>query len=103
MAGNVLNPSSFIFEPYSTYNNYIEKAGGYGRNADRSRVYLLKADGSAVRVGHLKKPPYIERGDTITVPEKIQAVSDLRRTRDIIDIVYKTAISAAVAADALDD
>lgn len=103
VAGNVLNPSSFIFEPYSTYNDYIEKAGGYGRNADRSRVYLLKADGSAVRVGHLKKPPYIERGDTIIVPEKIQVASDLRRTSDIVDIVYKTAISAAVAIDAFDD
>jgi len=102
VTGNVLNPASFIFEPYSTYNDYIEKAGGYGRNADRSRVYLLKADGSAVRVGHLKKPPYIERGDTIIVPEKIQVVSDLRRTSDLIDIVYKTAISAAVIVDALD-
>lgn len=103
VAGNVLNPASFIFEPYSTYNDYIEKAGGYGRNADRSRVYLLKADGSAVRVGHLKKPPYLERGDTIIVPEKIQVASDLRRTNDIVDIVYKTAISAAVVVDAFDD
>jgi len=102
VAGNVLNPSSFVYEPYTTYEYYIQKAGGYGTNADRGKVYILKADGSAVRVGHLKKPSYLERGDTIIVPEKIQVVSDLRRTSDLIDIVYKTAISAAVIVDALD-
>ena len=64
--------------------------------------YVLKADGSAMRVGNLKKPPYLERGDTVIVPEKIQVVSDLRMTRDIVDIVYKTAISAAVVVDAFD-
>jgi len=102
VAGNVLNPSSFIYEPYTTHQDYIEKAGGYGRTADRGRVYVLKADGSAMRVGNLKKPPYLERGDTVIVPEKIQVVSDLRMTRDIVDIVYKTAISAAVVVDAFD-
>ena len=70
VAGNVLNPSSFIYEPYTTHQDYIEKAGGYGRTADRGRVYVLKADGSAMRVGNLKKPPYLERGDTVIVPEK---------------------------------
>ncbi len=102
VAGNVLNPSSFIYEPYTTHQDYSGKAGGYGTNADRSRVYILKADGSAMRVGNLKKPPYLDRGDTVIVPEKIQVVSELRRTRDIVDIVYKTAISAAVVVDAFD-
>jgi len=103
VVGSVMNESAFVFEPYRYHNYYIQKAGGYGINADRGRVYLLKADGSAVRVGNLKKPPHLEEGDTVVVPEKIQVTSRMRDTAHIIDMVYKVAISAAVVVDALDD
>ncbi len=103
VVGSVLNETSFVFEPYRYHSYYIQKAGGYGVNADRKRTYLLKADGSAVRVGHLKEPPYLEEGDTVVVPEKIQVTSTMRDTAHIIDMVYKVAISAAVVVDALDD
>lgn len=103
VVGSVLNETSFVFEPYRRHSYYIQKAGGYGVNADRKRTYLLKADGSAVRVGHLKEPPYLEEGDTLVVPEKIQVTSTMRDTAHIIDMVYKVAISAAVVVDALDD
>lgn len=103
VVGSVLNETSFVFEPYRNHSYYIQKAGGYGVNADRGRVYLLKADGSAVRVGNLKKPPHLEEGDTVVVPEKIQVTSHMRDTAHIIDMVYKVAISAAVVVDALDD
>ncbi|HHV52970.1 MAG TPA: polysaccharide export protein, partial [Synergistaceae bacterium] len=103
VVGSVLNETSFVFEPYRHHSYYVQKAGGYGVNADRKRTYLLKADGSAVRVGHLKKPPYLEEGDTVVVPEKIQVTSTMRDTAHLIDIVYKVAISAAVVVDALED
>ena len=103
VVGSVLNETSFVFEPYRRHSYYIQKAGGYGVNADRKRTYLLKADGSAVRVGNLKKPPHLEEGDTVVVPEKIQVTSRMRDTAHIIDMVYKVAISAAVVVDALDD
>lgn len=103
VVGSVLNEASFVFEPYRHHSYYVQKAGGYGVNADRKRTYLLKADGSAVRVGHLKKPPYLEEGDTVVVPEKIQVTSTMRDTAHLIDIVYKVAISAAVVVDALED
>jgi len=36
------------------------------------------------------------------VPEKIQLTSQIRETRDIVDIVYKVAVSAGVAINAFD-
>jgi protein involved in polysaccharide export with SLBB domain len=103
VVGSVLNETSFVFEPYRYHSYYIQEAGGYGVNTDRGRVYLLKADGSAVRVGNLKKPPHLEEGNTVVVPEKIQVTSAMRDTAHIIDMVYKVAISAAAVVDALDD
>lgn len=66
VVGSVLNETSFVFEPYRRHSYYIQKAGAYGVNAD------------------LKEPPYLEDGDTVVVPEKIQVTSTMRDTAHII-------------------
>ena len=38
----------------------------------------------------------LEPGDAVVAPEKIEIVSVRREIRDIIDILYKTAITIAV-------
>ena len=95
--GSVLNSSSFIHEPKQTPGHYIRMAGGYAINADAKRIYVIRADGSAVKAA--KDKVSIEPGDTVVVPEKIQITSNLRQTRDIVDILYKVAVSAAVLID----
>ena len=47
--GAVLNPSSFVYDKNLSYKQYILMAGGYSREASPERVYVLKADGTAMR------------------------------------------------------
>src|SRR6056297_1793739 len=91
-----------IYEPRKTFSHYVNMAGGYSVNADRKRNYIIRADGSAQRISQKGDNPYIQPGDTVVVPEKIQLTSQIRETRDIVDIVYKVAVSAGVAINAFD-
>ncbi len=106
--GAVLNPSSFVFDRNLSYKQYILMAGGYSREASPERVYVLKADGTAMRTKESARAttPWvkefnqdiewnlIEPGDAIVVPQKIESYRGLRQTRDYVDIIYKMAVTA---------
>lgn len=106
--GAVLNPSSFVFDKNLSYKQYILMAGGYSREASPERIYVLKADGTAMRTKESARgtTPWvkefnqdiewnlIEPGDAIVVPQKIESYRGLRQTRDYIDIIYKVAVTA---------
>ena len=96
VVGSVYNPVSFIFRPDQPFTYYIKQAGGYTSNADIKRAYIVKADGTAVRAYISKKPIRVKDGDSIVVPEKMEVKAKLRNTRDIVDIIYKVAVGAAV-------
>ena len=97
--GAVSNPMAFVFRPDRKFTYYVDQAGGYGFNADRGRAYIIKADGTATRAFINKKPVIVEDGDSIIVPDKINVKANLRDTKDIVDIVYKVAVGAAVLLD----
>ncbi|MBP7078407.1 MAG: Polysialic acid transport protein KpsD precursor [Synergistetes bacterium ADurb.Bin155] len=106
--GAVLNPSSFVYDKNLSYKQYILMAGGYSREASPERVYVLKADGTAMRTKESARAttPWvkefnqdiewnlIEPGDAIVVPQKIESYRGLRQTRDYVDIIYKMAVTA---------
>lgn len=94
--GAVFSPTAFVFRPGQPFTEYVRQAGNYAQNADRKHVYIIKADGSAMRAYSNNKPLAPENGDTVIVPEKINVKAKLRDTKDIIDILYKVAVSAAV-------
>ncbi|MBV8827613.1 MAG: SLBB domain-containing protein [Acidobacteriaceae bacterium] len=51
--GAVYNQNSFLHEGDLRVRDYLEMAGGYTRAADKSHIYLIRADGSVVpREGH---------------------------------------------------
>lgn len=106
--GAVLNPAAFVFQPGLGVGDYIRMAGGYTRNASPGRIYLLKVDGTAVRLDTGGSWPFgkqgnaggrvvrsLEPGDAIIVPQKVQSYKGLRNTRDWVDVVFKIAMSAA--------
>ncbi len=106
--GAVLNPSAFVYQPGLSVGDYLRMAGGYARNASPGRVYLLKVDGTAVRLDTGGSWPFgktgnshglvvraLEPGDAIIVPQKVQSYKGLRSTRDWVDIIFKIAMSAA--------
>jgi len=106
--GSVLNPSAFIYDKRFSHTQYIRMAGGYSTEASPDRTYILKADGSAVRVKGAsqsaapwvkeygeEKWQLVEPGDAIIVPMKVSSYKGLRQTRDYLDMFYKLAMTAA--------
>jgi len=108
VAGSVMSEGSFVFNEKLDYKDYIEMAGGYNNYADKDSIYVLKVDGSATRLqggwfswsssrsrwemaGFTEQIKYIEPGDTIVVPEKIDRIAWLRNIKDITQILANMA------------
>jgi protein involved in polysaccharide export with SLBB domain len=94
--GQVYNPNAFVFTPGQRVNNYLRRAGGPDREADRKRIFLLRADGSVVssqykNVGDQRIFP----GDTIVVPPTIDKRAVLQRITSIATILSNLGIGAA--------
>ncbi|MCX8023526.1 MAG: SLBB domain-containing protein [Syntrophorhabdaceae bacterium] len=112
VTGAVMSQGSYIYSGELTYRDYIERAGGFSRFADPANIFVLKVDGTAMRVpgGFINWNPSrsrweltafgeeiktIEPGDTIVVPEKIYTVAWLRTIRDVTQILSQVGIFAA--------
>lgn len=65
VVGGVLNPMSLFYGKGQSLKDYIKKSGGYAKNAKKSKVYILYANGTtATRYGT------IQPGCQIIVPQK---------------------------------
>ena len=114
VTGSVMAQGSYVFSEKADYQDYIDMSGGYSNYADESNVFVLKVDGSARRAhsGLINwngkkdrlemaafsegETNYIEPGDVIVVPEKIDRIAWLREIRDITQILMNTAVVAGV-------
>jgi protein involved in polysaccharide export with SLBB domain len=114
VTGSVMAQGSYVFSEKADYMDYINMSGGYSDYADESNVFVLKVDGSArkARRGLInwnknnnrlemvafsdEETNYIEPGDVIVVPEKIERIAWLREIRDITQILMNTAVVAGV-------
>lgn len=98
--GAVYNQTAFVYDPDRTVSSYIEKAGGVTRDADKSEMYILKVDGTAISKraagGFLSDWKVLDPGDTIVVPEKIEKIAWLREIKDITQILYQIAVTAGI-------
>jgi protein involved in polysaccharide export with SLBB domain len=72
--GEVFNPSTFKFEKHNRkVSDVIETAGGMKKNADKKRVYIIKANGKIVTNKSIKiLSSNLEPGDAVVVPQKIK-------------------------------
>ena len=95
-------------------NYYLSKVGGPAENADKDRIYLVRADGSTisrtqeslfgfrwdpeanrwVSGGFMETP--IGPGDTILVPEKYERIYWARELKDWTQILFQIALAAGV-------
>jgi len=89
--GSLYNQSAFIYDKGKDVSDYIDMSGGYTDNADKRKVYLIKANGAAGRTDSM-----LESGDTIIVPEKLERSRWLKETKDITQILYQIAVTAGV-------
>ena len=69
ITGDVMYPISMNYKEGESLNYYIKRAGGYGDNARKSRVYAIYMNGSVELLSHSSKKA-VQPGCTIVVPSK---------------------------------
>lgn len=97
--GEVQHATSHLHRPNLKREDYIQLSGGMTRKADKSRIYVVRADGSvAAQSGSLLRRNYdvaIRPGDTIVVPMNTERMPRLPFWQAVTQILYNVAVSVA--------
>lgn len=97
--GEVQFPTSHLHQPGLTVDDYLERSGGATLQADESRVYVVKADGSVMLPERSRwfggRSQQLEPGDTIIMPIDIDRLNQLELWTNVSQIVYQMALGAA--------
>jgi protein involved in polysaccharide export with SLBB domain len=93
--GEVYNPGAVVFQGDQKVRDYIGLTGGYTDYAKKGDVFVVQANGFTVSKessnGSVEKMT-LRPGDAILVPQEVERSATVRTTRDIIDILFKTAV-----------
>jgi len=95
--GEVQSPTSHVFQPGLSRDDYIAKSGGTTQNADRKRIYIVRANGDVVtanRGGWFRRSHAVDirPGDTIVVPLNTEKIAPLPLWQAVTTIIYNLAI-----------
>jgi protein involved in polysaccharide export with SLBB domain len=96
--GEVQSPTSHVFKPGLTRDDYIALSGGTTERADRKHIYVVRANGdvaSGFRDGWFRKSQALEirPGDTIVVPLDTERVPALPLWQSVTSIIYNLAVA----------
>jgi polysaccharide export outer membrane protein len=98
--GAVYNQNAYIYRNGNNVGNYLGRAGGPTRDADKKSIYLLRADGTVVStqqqgwLGNIKGEP-MKPGDSVIVPEQLQRFSLNKALQEWAQIFYQFALGVA--------
>ena len=98
VVGEVLNPATLIYDPKLSYSTLIDSVGGYKDYADKSKVYIISANGMVRKIHRniFLKDNRLRNGDTIVVPRNLIINSPISETLlPITQILADLAFSAA--------
>ncbi len=102
LLGAVYNKNSFLYQREERVDDYLRRAGGPTRDADASRMFLIRADGSVLSRQSVKglwnggfTALRLMPGDAIVVPERLSHGSLLRGLRDWSQVFSQFALGAA--------
>jgi polysaccharide biosynthesis/export protein len=98
--GEVQNSTSHLYNPRLSRDDYIALSGGTTRRADRSRIYVVRANGSVVasegnRWFQHSSGVTIKPGDTVVVPLDTERMPPLPFWQAVTGILYNVAIAVA--------
>jgi len=96
--GEVQSATSHLFDPADSVDDYIAASGGVTRQADRSSIYVIRADGSIVTAGgrwFARGNAGIRPGDTIVVPLDAGRMRPLPVWQAVTTIIYNLAVAVA--------
>jgi polysaccharide export outer membrane protein len=96
--GEVQSPTSHVYRPGLSRDDYIAKSGGTTQKADRKRIYVVRANGDVVsggRSGWFRRTQSVDvhPGDTIVVPLNTERVAALPLWTAVTTIIYNLAIA----------
>jgi len=102
VVGDVYNQGSFIQREGKTVNRYLRDAGGPTRNADKSRIFVVRANGAVVSKDAASgfwsggfTSMVLMPGDTVVVPEQLNPGATLRNIKDWSQILFNFGLAAA--------
>jgi protein involved in polysaccharide export with SLBB domain len=102
VVGNVFEQASFLYQDDYRVSDYLKKAGGPARSADRSHMFVIRADGSVV--SNKSTPNLFAKGfdtlpmfpgDTLIVPTYLNKTTLVRGLIDWSTIFTNFALGAA--------
>jgi protein involved in polysaccharide export with SLBB domain len=111
--GQVFNPTAYVYIPESSsVEYYLNKSGGATNEAEQSEIYIVRADGTVFSrqqssygikwnedakkwsFGNFMST-FLEPGDSLIVPQKLEHTAWLRDIKDITTIISQIALTAA--------
>ena len=102
VVGDVYNQGSFIQKPGKTVSHYLRDAGGPTRAADKSKIFVVLANGAVVSKD--AAPGFwsggfdsmvLMPGDTVVVPEQLNPGAAFRSFKDWSQILFNFGLAAA--------
>jgi len=98
--GSVRNSTSVLYSPGANVDEYVNRVGGYSKEADKKEIHIVRADGSAT--AGFSNIRTVEAGDTIIVPRseesKIRWLPTIRDGFSIFGSTLGTVASLATLA-----
>jgi hypothetical protein len=98
--GEVQYPTSHLYEPGLSRDDYIGKSGGLTQRADKGRVYVVRANGEVVTEGggrwfSRSAATDIQPGDTVVAPLEVDRLRPLALWASVTQIAYNLAVAVA--------
>lgn len=102
--GAVYRPASFLLGNGQSgrVKQYIEKAGGTLRAADRGETFLVRANGEVISKRRGAMSTKVVPGDVVFVPIKTQGSTFWAKFKDITQTLFQLGLSAATVAAVID-
>jgi protein involved in polysaccharide export with SLBB domain len=102
VVGDVYNQGSFIQRPGKTVDRYLRDSGGPTRNADKGKIFVVRANGSVVSKDAASgfwsggfNGMVLMPGDSVVVPEQLNPGAALRNFKDWSQILFNFGLAAA--------
>lgn len=99
VVGEVQYPTSHFFDDKLNVKDYLERSGGLKYNADKKRIYVVKANGRVFKPKNRgwfnRKHVELNPGDTIIVPLDTTRVDKLTVWASVTRIMYEAALGVA--------
>ena len=94
--GEVLFPTAMAYDKEKSIQDFIDSAGGLNDDIDDMNILIMKPNGTFVDVNSdVTDEDEISPGDEIFVLARPD-VKSLQLTKDISQVIYQVAVSAAV-------